>query len=79
MASSVRDASRNLKSDRLLGQTVHESIPFILTEDASTLFKYCDRLRLADVCSVRPVKLADGYDPSALRSDGQRELPLADD
>lgn len=64
---------------KLLGQASHELIPFVLTEDASTLFKYCDRLRLASVCSIRPIKLADGYDPSALRSNGQRELTLDDD
>lgn len=61
---------------KLLGQAAHELIPFILTEDASTLFKYCDRLRIAGVLSTRPVKLADGFDPSALRTDRQRGLNL---
>ena len=64
---------------KLLSQAAHGSIMLILPEDASTLFNYCDRLRLAGLCTVGPIKLADGYDPSALRSDGQRELTLGDD
>ncbi len=61
---------------KLLGQAAHESIPFLLSEDASTLFKYCERLRHAGVLSVRAIKLADGYDACALRVDGQRGLNL---
>lgn len=70
--------SRSVVRDdvKLLGQAANESIPFILTEDASTLFKYCDRLRASGALSTRPVKLADGFDPWALRIDGQRGLDL---
>lgn len=61
---------------KLLAQAAHESIPFIMTEDASTLFKYCERLRNVGVLSVRAIKLADGFDSCALRADGQRGLSL---
>lgn len=61
---------------KLMAQATHESIPFILTEDASTLYKYCERLRDAGVLRVRTIKLVDGFDSSALREDGQRGLGL---
>lgn len=61
---------------KLMAQAAHESIPFILTEDASTLYKYCERLRDAGVLRVRAIKLVDGFDSCALREDGQRGLSL---
>ncbi len=61
---------------KLMAQAAHESIPFILTEDASTLYKYCERLRDAGVFNVRAIKLVDGFDSSALREDGQKGLNL---
>lgn len=61
---------------KLLAQAVHESIPFIMTEDASTLFKYCERLWTAGVSNVRAIKLVDGFDSCTLRADGQRGLAL---
>lgn len=30
---------------KLIAQALHEGIPFVLTEDASTFYKYCERLR----------------------------------
>lgn len=61
---------------KLMAQASHESISFIMTEDASTLYKYCERLRVADVLRVRAIKLVDGFDSCALREDGQRGLDL---
>lgn len=61
---------------KLMAQAAHEFISFILTEDASTLFKYCERLRDAGASRVRAIKLVDGFDSCALREDGQRGLSL---
>lgn len=61
---------------KLMAQAAHESIPLILTEDASTLFKYCDRLRNDGQIKVRAIKLLDGFDPGALGADGQLGLHL---
>lgn len=61
---------------KLMAQAAHESIPFIMTEDASTLYKYCERLRNAGLISTRAIKLVDGFDSCALREDGQRGLGL---
>lgn len=59
---------------KIMAQASHEGIPFILTEDASTLYKYCERLRDAYDVNITAIKLADGFDPSAFRLDGQRDL-----
>lgn len=64
---------------KLMAQASHESIPFILTEDASTLCKYSERLLCAGVSHVRAIRLVDGFDSCALREDGQRGLSLDTD
>ncbi len=59
---------------KIMAQASHEAIPFLLTEDASTLCKYCERLRTSGNLDVRAVKLADGFDSSAFRLDGQKSF-----
>lgn len=61
---------------KLLGQAVHEAISHVLTEDASTLFKHCEKLNGAGVLLTKAVKLADGFDPSMFNQDGQGGFPL---
>ena len=61
---------------KLLAQADKESISTILTEDESTLHKYCDRLRKKGLLRARTVLLKDGFDPSGLRDDGQRGFDL---
>lgn len=56
---------------KLLAQTSHEGIDFILTEDASTLHRYCERLRSSGHLQTRAITLKNGFDASALRADGQ--------
>lgn len=61
---------------KLIAQAARESISFILTEDGSTLAKYCERLQSCGAVKVRAVKLADGFDANAFRLDGQKGLDL---
>ena len=65
--------SRSVVRDdvKIMAQALHEGIPFILTEDVSTLYKYCERLRKSDNLNIRAIKLADGFDACAFRLDGQ--------
>lgn len=74
----TRDSGDNrtaIRDDvKIMAQASREAIPFILTEDASTLYKYCERLRSAGNLNVRAIKLIDGFDSSALRLDGQKSL-----
>lgn len=71
------DARHVVRDDvKLIAQARHEGISFILTEDASTLHKYCERLKAAGATHTKAIKLADGFDPCALREDGQKGLAL---
>jgi hypothetical protein len=71
------DARVSVRDDlKLIAQADRESIPFILTEDASSLYKYCERLRVAKVSNVKAIKLIDGFDPDSLQKNVQRGLKL---
>lgn len=59
---------------KLLAQANHEQIGVILTEDASSLHKYCERLRAAGHVGTRTIVLKDGFQASALNEDGQHHL-----
>lgn len=69
------DARAVIRDDvKLLAQATREGIGVLLTEDASTLHRYCERLRLSGHISTRAIVLANGFDPNALSGDGQRDL-----
>lgn len=80
LGSRNDDTQRHVARDdvKLIAQACHERIPFILTEDASSLHRYCGRLRDNGACQVRSVVLAAGYDPGAFRLDGQQGLDLGE-
>lgn len=66
------DARAVVRDDvKLIAQAVHESIGFILTEDASSLYRYCERLRGAGLVQTRAITLAGGFHVQSLRMDGQ--------
>lgn len=62
---------------KLMAQACHEDISLILTEDGSTLYKYCERLRTAGYISTRPIRMIDGFDPGVFAGDGQHGLALS--
>ena len=62
---------------KIIAQASLEGIPFILTEDANTFYKYCERLRVSNNLNIRAIKLADGFDASALRLDGQKGVEFS--
>lgn len=78
MRSLQRDAGDDrgaVKDDvKLIAQAVCESLTHILTEDAQTLVKYVRRLNESGQCSIKPILLAEGFDP-AWFNNGQRGLP----
>jgi hypothetical protein len=63
---------------KLMAQASHEQISFILTEDASTLQKYCDRLRHSGLIQTRTITLKDAFDANAFNADGQRGFGFTD-
>ena len=74
-ALGQRDAgdSRAVVRDdvKLIAQASHEGIGFMLTDDTSTLHKYCERLRDAGVIQTRAIAMQDGFNANLLREDGQ--------
>lgn len=62
---------------KLMAQASHEQIGLILTEDASTLYKYCERLRIAGQIQTRAITLKDGFDAGVFNEDGHRSLELS--
>lgn len=73
-----RDTGDNrdvVKDDmKIIAQALCENIPFVLTEDKGTFYKYCDRLRNSHSLEIRAIKLADGFVPASLRLDGQTDI-----
>jgi hypothetical protein len=67
-----RDA---LKDDfKLLGQVKSHDIAFVITEDASSLHRFCAELRLKKALTARGVKLEDGFDKSYFDPTGQHDF-----
>jgi predicted nucleic acid-binding protein len=58
---------------KMLAQASCESIPYILTEDQSTLQKYATRFYDAGLCRVKPILLVKGFD-SAWLNGGQAQI-----
>lgn len=54
-----------LKDDmKLLGQAKAGAIACVITDDESSLFKWCERLRQSHELTTRPIKLSAGFDRS---------------
>jgi len=62
---------------KLMAQADHEKIGFILTEDTSTLYKYCERLRVDKQIQTRAITLKDGFDANAFNDDGQTNFQFS--
>lgn len=62
---------------KIIAQAAEDQIPFILTEDASTLSRLVIRLRQQGIISVRTLLLAEGFTPGQLENPDQGELTLS--
>lgn len=70
------DARTVVKEDiKILAQAAVEDISHVLTEDARTLYRYCDRLSADGKISTKAIKLVDGFDPSWFIDGGQKVMP----
>ena len=67
-----RDA---VKDDfKIIAQAVVQQVRLLLTEDETTLCKYCERLAADRKIEFRVVKLSAGFDEALANRDGQRGL-----
>lgn len=68
----ARDA---LKDDfKLLGQAKSNDLAFVITEDATSLYRFCDELRTKRALATRAIKLEDGFDRSHFDPAGQHDF-----
>lgn len=68
----TRDA---LKDDfKLLGQAKVQDLAFVITEDASSLYRFCRELRAQSALRTRAIKLEDGFDRSHFDPTGQHDF-----
>jgi len=69
------DSRSVIKDDmKIIAQALKENIEFVLTDDARTFYKYCERLRTANNWNIKAIKLADGFSSGSLRLDGQSDI-----
>lgn len=72
-----RDA---VKDDfKIIAQAVVQQARLLMTEDESSICKYCERLKDDKKIEFRVVKLADGFDEAQVNDDGQRPLLPAEE
>ncbi|PKL30798.1 hypothetical protein CVV43_05340 [Candidatus Saccharibacteria bacterium HGW-Saccharibacteria-1] len=53
---------------KLIAQADKNSIDYIITEDSSTLSRYCKKLNDGAIIKVNPIALVDGYDVSCFNN-----------
>ena len=69
------DARAVVKEDiKLLAQAAVENISHVLTEDARTLYRYCEQLRTTGKISTKAIKLVEGFDASWFIDGGQKVM-----
>lgn len=59
---------------KILAQAAAENISHLLTEDARTLYRYCEQLRADGKLSTKAIKLVDGFDASWFIDGGQKVM-----
>jgi hypothetical protein len=70
----TRDA---LKDDfKLLGQARVQDVAFVVTEDATSLYRFCGELRTKSALRTRAIKLEDGFDKSHFDPTGQHDFDV---
>lgn len=65
----------SVKDDfKIIAQAVVQQARLLVTEDETTICKYCDRLKVDMKIQFRVVKLPGGFDEAQVNEDGQRPL-----
>jgi thioredoxin-related protein len=65
----------SVKDDfKIIAQAVVQQARLLVTEDETTLCKYCERLKTDGKIKFRVVKLSGGFDEAQVNEDGQRPL-----
>lgn len=66
----------NAKDDiKIIAQAEANGFTFLITDDDSTMYKYCKKLNDAGIIKLKPIKLSDGLDMSIFNN-GQTGLEI---
>jgi hypothetical protein len=81
---SISNPTRGRKKDRqslkddfkIIGHAHARELGYVITDDAETMFQYCDSLRKAGRTHLRPIKLQTGFFLEHFAPDGQKDFPV---
>lgn len=69
----------NAKDDiKIIAQAVNLNASYVITGDAKTMYRYCEKLKSASLVELQPIKLTDGFDGSFFTA-GQTGFDLGED
>lgn len=67
---------QSLKDDlKIIGHAHARNLGFLITDDAETMFEYCETLRKEGRTHLRGIKLQAGFSLEYFTSDGQKDFP----
>ena len=74
--SGARDR-QSLKDDfKIIGHAHARDFGYVITDDADTMFEYCETLRRQGRTHLRGIKLQNGFTLEHFAPDGQKDFPV---
>lgn len=68
---------QSLKDDfKIIGHAHARQLGYVITDDADTMFGYCEALRKEGRTHLRAIKLQGGFSLEHFTPDGQRDFPV---
>ena len=68
---------QSLKDDfKIIGHAHARQLGYVITDDAETMFQYCDSLRMEGRTHLRAIKLQTGFSLEHFAPDGQKDFPV---
>jgi predicted nucleic acid-binding protein len=66
---------QSLKDDlKIIGHAHARNLGYLITDDAETMFQYCENLRKQGSTHLRGIKLQDGFTLEPFTPDGQKDI-----
>ena len=68
---------QSLKDDlKIIGHAHARDLGYVITDDADTLFEYCEKLRKQGRTHLHAIKLQGGFTLEHFTPDGQKDFPV---
>jgi predicted nucleic acid-binding protein len=68
---------QSLKDDfKIIGHAHARQLGYVITDDAETMFEYCETLRKEGRTQLRGIKLQAGFSLEHFTPDGQKDFPV---